>query len=207
MNKKDFVRIVVEEVSKFDFLGNDEHLKEQETTDLLINEDLQKQFICDALLDRSDKVKIARIEDSYISGNWDELNKEDADRVTLEYSVDMEYRYDVNQDPLKFNLSFHADRIDIGVDGWSDSGNWGGTMADAIEPSGESWYDVFHWGDIEVKISTMEGDEVKFLAFENAPPKIQTLFIRHFTEGFIESETLEMKTGDNKVTIQNTPYC
>jgi len=207
MNKKDLVRIVNEEVSKFDFLGNDEQLKEQETTDLLLNQDLQKQFICDALLDRNDKVKIAKITDSYISGNWDEFNQEDADRVSLEYSVNMEYRYDAEQEPLKFILSFVADRIDISVGGWYDPGRWAGTMPDSIEPSGESWYDGFDWGDIDVILYTMDGDDVPFKAFDEAPPKIQTLFIRHFTESFIEGETLEMRTGEEKNNIQNTPYC
>jgi len=207
MKKKDFIKIINEEIKDFDFLGNDEFLKEQETTDLLKNEDLQKQFICDSLLGRKDKVRVASIEDSYVSGNWDEFNKEDADRLSLEYSLNMEYRYDMNQEPLKFTLYFHADRIDISVGGWYDPGRWGGTMADAIEPSGESWYDYFDWGDIDVTLYTENGDDVPFTAFENAPPKIQNLFIREYTQNFIENETLELRTDDLKDNVQNTPYC
>jgi len=207
MNKRDFVKIINEEISNFDFLGNDEFLKEQDVTDLLQNEDLQKQFICDSLLNRKDKVKIAKIVDSYITGNWDEFDKEDADRVSLEYSLDMEYLYDVEKEPLKFNISFNADKIDISVGGWYDAGRWGGTMADAIEPSGESWFDGFDWSDIEVVLYTMDGDDVQFTAFENAPPKIQTLFIREYTQNFIENETLELRTQEVKDKVQNTPYC
>ena len=59
--KNDFVEIINEEIKNFDFLGNDEFLKEQEVTDLLINEDLQKQFICDSLLGRKDKVRVVKI--------------------------------------------------------------------------------------------------------------------------------------------------
>jgi hypothetical protein len=43
-------RIINEEISEFDFLGNEQYLKEQEVVDLLKNEDFQKQFICDSLL-------------------------------------------------------------------------------------------------------------------------------------------------------------
>jgi len=207
MNKRDFLNIINEELKNFDFLGNDEFLKEQEVIDLLQNEDLQKQFICDALLGKKDKVKIAKISDSYISGNWDEFNKEDADRITLVYYLTIEYRYDLEKEPIQFELNFDADRIDIRVGGWYDPGRWGGTMADAIEPSGESWYDVFDWGDIQVSLYTMDGDDVTFTAFENAPPKIQTLFIREFTQNFIENETLELRTDELKDNIQNTPYC
>lgn len=207
MNKKDFVKIINEEIKNFDFLGNDEFLKEENVTDLLQNEDLQKQFICDSLLNRKDKVKIVKITDSFITGNWDEFNKEDADRVTLEYSLDMEYLYDIEKESLKFSLFFQSDRIDINVGGWYNPGNWGGTMADAIEPSGESWYDVFDWNDINVTLFTMDGDDIKFTAFENAPPKIQVLFIREYIQNFIENETLELKTDDLKDNIQNIPYC
>ena len=207
MNKKDFVKIIKEELQNFDFLGNDEFLKEQEVIDLLQNEDLQKQFICDALLQRNDKVKIAKISDSYITGNWDEFNKEDADRVSLEYSLDMEYIYDIEKEPLKFNLHFVADKIDISVGGWYDPGRYGGTTDTDYEAEGESWFDGFDWGDIDVVLYTMDGDDVPFTAFDNAPPKIQTLFIREFTQNFIENETLELRTDELKDNIQNTPYC
>lgn len=206
MNKNDFIKIIKEEVSNFDFLGNDEFLKEQEVTDLLTNPDLQKQFICDSLLNYNEKIKVVKVVDSYITGNWDEPNMEDANSLTLEYSLDLEYLYDSLKEPLKFNLTFHADRIDITVDGWYDSGNWSGTMPDSTEPSGEAWYTGFDWGDIDVKLHIMEGDEVRFTTFESAPPKIQILFIREYTRNFIENETLQLKTGE-KYKIQDVPYC
>lgn len=202
MDNKDFVKIIKEEISNFDFLGNDEFLKEQEVNDLLQNEDLQKQFICDSLLSQNGKVNIAEIGDSYITGNWDELNMEDASNITLEYSLNLNYTYDSTKEPLKFNLSFHADKISISVDGWNDSGD-GWHQA----PEGESWYDGFDWNDIEVSLRTMEGDDIKFNAFESAPPKIQTLFIRQYTQDFVENETLKIKTPEIKDKVQDVPYC
>ena len=207
MNKIDFIKIINEEIKNFDFLGNDEFLKEQEVIDLLMNEDLQKQFICDSLLNRKDKIKIAQIAESYINGNWDESNMEDANRLSLEYSLDIDYLYDATKEPLKFNLSFNADKIDISVGGWYDPGRFGGTTDTDYPPEGESWYDSFDWGDIDVILYTLDGDDVQFKAFENAPPKIQTLFIREYTENFIENETLEVRTKEMKDNIQNTPYC
>lgn len=200
------IKIIAEEVEQFDFLGNDKRLKEQEINDLLMNEELQKQFICDALLGRTDKVKTIKIEDSYISGNWDD-NPEDADRLSLEYSLYIDYYYDSTKEPLRFNLHFGADKIDISVGGWYDAGRWGGTMADAIEPSGESWYDGFDWGDIEVSLYNLEGDEIEFKAFEKAPPKIQELFIKYYVQNFIENETLELRTDDQKDKVEDIPYC
>jgi len=207
MNKKDFIKIINEEIKNFDFLGNDEFLKEQEVTDLLQNEDLQKQFICDSLLNRKDKVKIVKITDSYIGGNWDEFNMEDADRLSLEYSLDMEYLYDSQKEPLKFNLYFQADKIDISVGGWYDPGRFGGTTDTDYPSEGESWYSSFDWGDITVTLFTMDGDDVPFTAFDNAPPRIQTLFIREYTQNFIENETLELRTQEVKDKVQNTGYC
>lgn len=207
MNKKDFIKIINEEISNFDFLNNTDFLKQQEITDLLQNEDLQKQFICDSLLNRKDKVKIVKIQDSSITGNWDESNIEDANRLSLEYSLDMEYVYDSQKEPLKFNLYFNADKIDISVGGWSDPGRFGGTPDTDYPPEGESWYDSFDWRDINVTLFTMDGDDVPFTAFDKAPPRIQTLFIREFTQNFIENETLELRTPELKDKIQNTSYC
>jgi len=207
MKKKDFLNIINEEISNFDFLNTEDLIREQEITELLTNEDLQKQFICDSLLRRKDKVKISRIADSHITGNWDEGNMDDASNMAILYSLNMEYFYDSQKEPLKFNLNFESDNIGIKVDGWNDAGNWGGTMGDATEPSGESWFSGFDWNDINVTIFTMDGEDAKFIAFENAPPKIQTLFIREYVENFVEGQTLEMRTDDKKETVQDVPYC
>lgn len=206
MNNKDFIKIINEEIKNFDFLSGDEFNKEQETIDLLQNEDLEKQFICDSLLNKSDKIKIVKILDSHISGDWEE-SPENANRLSLEYSLDIKYHYDSTKEPLKFNLSFQADDISISVDGWYNPGKLGGTTDMDYPSEGESWYNGFNWSDINVTLSTMEGDEVQFTAFEGAPPKIQTLFIREYTQNFIESQTLELRTPELKDNVRNTPYC
>lgn len=197
----ELIKIIKEEISTFDFLGNDKFLKEQEVNNLLINEDLQKQFICDSLLNKNDKIKILKIVDSSITGNWDETNTEEANKLSLEYSLDMQYLYDVEKEPLNFNLTFSADKIDISVDGWYDAGNY------KTAPSSDSWYNSFDWSDINVSIYTMDGDDINFIAFDKAPEKIQILFIREFIQNFIEHETLELRTPELRDNIHNTPYC
>jgi len=207
MNTKDFIKIINEEIQKFDFLSNDKFLKEQEINELLLNEDLQKQFICDSLLNKKDRVKIARIVDFQIGSDWDENNIEDANSLSLEYSLDMEYIYDSQKEPLKFNLYFQADRINISVGGWHDQGRFGGTTDTDYPPEGELWYDSFDWTDIDVSLWTMDGDKIPFIAFEKAPSRIQILFIREYTQNFIEDETLEFRTREVKDNVQNTGYC
>jgi hypothetical protein len=193
MIKSNVIEIINEEISDFDFLGNDEFLKEQEVVDLLKNEELQKQFICDSLLNKDDKVKIVKIADSSITGDWNELNTEETNRLRLEYSIDMAYVYDSSKEPLLFNLYFNSDDIDISVDGLQDDG--------------DAWYNGFDWSDVNVSLFTMDGDEIKFTAFENAPEKIQRLFIRQYIQDFIENESLNIKTPEIKDTIKDTSYC
>lgn len=205
MNKTDFIKIINEEIKDFDFLSNDQDEKEREVTDFLRNEDFQKQFICDSLL-KKDTVKI-EIYDSSITGNW-ENDPGDVSKLSLEYFLRIEYKYDQTKEPIKFGLDFHGDNISIGKDGWYDAGSWGGTMADAIEPSGDAWFDSFEWGDILVSLATEDGDDIEFTVFDKAPPKIQTLFVRHFCESYIENYTnLEIRTPEMRDKIQNTPYC
>ena len=201
------INIIKEEVKNFDFLGNDEFLKEQEVIDLLMNEELQKQFICDSLLGRNDKVKIVKVLDSIITGNWDEPNIDNANKLGIDYSLKMAYYYEAGKEPINFDLVFSSDNINIGVGGWSDAGRFGGTPDTDIEPSGEAWFDIFDWLDIDVNLFTTDGDEIKFTAYENAPNNIKVLFIREFTQNFIESQTYDIKTSEMRNNIENTPYC
>lgn len=202
MLKQDFIKIINEEIQKFDFLSNDEFLKEQENTDLLMNEDLQKQFICDSLLNRNTKIKIVGVEDSRIGGDWNESNPENANNLSIEYFLLLDYKYDVEKEPIRFKLDFYGDDVRIGVAGWSDQGNG----VDSA-PEGDSWFDRFEWLDINVKLNTEDGDEIKFSAFEKAPPRIKTFFIREYTQSLIVEKTLEIRTGEMKDRVQNVPYC
>lgn len=202
--RTNIINIIKEEVKNFDFLANDEFLKEHETIDLLMNEELQKQFICDSLLGKDNKVIIIKVVDSFINGDWDEPEN---NTLGIEYTLDMGYVYEMGKEPIKFSMVFSSDNIDVSVGGWSDSGKFGGTVDTDVEPSGESWYDSFDWSDIKVELFTIDGEEVKFIAFEKAPTNIQTLFIREFTQNFIESQTHDIKTREMRDNIQNTPYC
>ena len=203
MKNKDFIKIIKEEINNFDFLNNDEYRKKQDINDLLMNEELQKQFICDSLLNRNNKIKINKIKDSFITGDWDEKDFNENGKLSLEYSIDMAYFYDSTKEPLIFDLYFHSDDIDVNVNGWNDAGNFGG----GVEPRGEAWFDRFDWGDIDVTLINADGEDLDFKAFKNAPAKIQTLFIREYLQNFIETQTLTLKTPELKDNIRNIPYC
>jgi hypothetical protein len=205
MGNKDFIKIINEEISEFDFLGNEKYSKEQEIVDLLKNEDFQKQFICDSLLNKN-KIKTT-ISESNIGGNW-ENDTEDASKLTLEYFLNVEYKYDQNKDALKFGLDFYSDGITISKRDDYDKGRLGGTTDSDIAPSGNEWFNEFDWSDINATLNTKEGDEIDFLAFKKAPPKIKMLFIREYTESYIRAYTsVEIRTPDSNVNVRNVPYC
>lgn len=168
MIKNYITEIIDNEILKFDFLSNDEFLKKQEIIDLLSNEELQKQFISDSLLNKNDKIKIKKIVDSNIISNWDEPNMEDVNNFKLEYSINIEYKYDSSKKPLEFNLNFDSDKI--------------GTNDNNI-----------NWKDVDVSINTMDGNEIDFKSFNNAPENIQILFIQQYIQDFIENEIPEIK--------------
>lgn len=201
MLNPDFIKIINEEIKKFDFLGNDEYLKEQESNELLLDADLQKQLICDTLLNKNN-VKIIEIQDSNIGGDLENGNS-----ISLDYEILMSYQYDSMKDPLRFKLSFNGDSIAVSIDDDTDTGSWNGTMADSTSPSGSAWFDGFNWSDIDVNLWTPDGQEIRFTAFEKAPPRIQTLFVRHFTQDFIENKTLKLRTPEMKDKVQDIQYC
>ncbi|MEN6291723.1 MAG: hypothetical protein ABFD07_06875, partial [Methanobacterium sp.] len=132
MFKKDFIRIINEEISDFDFLNNQQYQKDKEYTDLLNNEDLQKQFICDSLLNRGN-VKVLETLSSQIGGDWED---EDASSLTLEYYLKIQYKYDANKEPVVFDLQFDDNNgIAIGKGSDFQAGNYG----TYTPPSGGDW--------------------------------------------------------------------
>jgi hypothetical protein len=198
MKDKHLIKIINEEISNFDFLSNEEYLKEEENYDLLKNEDFQKQFICDSLINN---VKIKQhITDARVGGNWE--NGNDADKLTIEYFVEIEYKYDPSKEPAKFTVDFYSEQIGIGIHTQSDPGSYG----NFIEPTFEAQYTDINWRDIDVSMHTPDGDEIDFLAFKKAPPTIQVLFIREYTEKFIATETADTEEL-KKDNIKSIPYC
>jgi len=208
MENKDFIKIINEEISNFDFLGNDQYLKEQESVDLLRNEDFQKQFICDSLLsindnrktERNNKIKI-RVVDSRVGGNWEE-DYEDATYITLEYYLEVSYLYDRNSEPMNFTLNFDSEKIDVVKSGYYNAGNY------ETAPEGEAYFSHFNWNNITVTIFTMDGDEIEFTAFKRAPRNIQVLFIKEYTESYIVNNTLDIRQTDKEFTnLSKSSYC
>lgn len=207
MFSKDLIKVINEEVGKFDFLGNEGYLKEQEIIESLQNEEFQKQFICDSLLDRKNKIKTS-VFDSRIGGDWEEDNFEDANKLTLDYFLKVEYKYDQTKEPIMFDLSFYSDNVQISKSGVYDRGHVGGTPETDREPSGEASFNGFNWNDINVDLNTTEGDEIDFLAFKHAPPRIRVLFIRQFVEEYVGNYTgMDISTPEMKDKVQNVPYC
>lgn len=187
MKKSDFRKIINEEISDFSFLGIDDMLEEQEEVELLQDEEFQKQFIIDSITNFKGKIKIIETETAYIQEP--DYNRGDdysgSDDVSLEYLIKIEYLY--NENPINFAIDFTGE-VNLSWDGWHDPGKWGGTMGDAIEPSGELWIDYIEWGDIKPNLRTIDDDDIEFTAFENAGDKTQELFIRAYTENIIASE-------------------
>jgi len=214
MKKRDFIRIINEEISEFDFLGNEQYLKEQEIVDLLKNEDFQKQFICDSLLSINDYKKTARntkikikVVESRIGGDWED-DFEDASYLTLEYYLDIQYLYDQSKEPINFTLIFDSDNISISKGGYHDPGRFGGTPDTDIEPSGEAYYTHLNWNDINVALFTTDGDEVEFTAFKRAPRNIQNLFVMEYTKDYIENNTMGIEHNSREFNnISKSPYC
>lgn len=184
MTDKKIIKIINEEISKFDFLGNDEYLKEQEIVNLLQNEDLQKQFICDSLINPT-KIKIDVL-DNVISDDSSGSFFSQPNHLRVEINLNVTYKYDQSKEPLELSLGFYGNNINISIDSDYDPGRWGATTDDAIAPSGGDWINYIDWSDIDVKLYTIDGDEIEFTAFKRAPVKIQNIFIREYCQDNIE---------------------
>ena len=211
MVNKNLIKIINEEISEFDFLGDDERQEDAEIVAVLSNEDLQKQFICDSLLRKETTIKEIEVSAAQVGGDWEMsyTSLDNAQSLTLEYDVRLAYTYDTSKPPVEFSLALESDSIGISLDGWYDAGHYGGTTDMDRQEEGEAWFDELQWLDIDVKIFTIDnGEEIKFTAFEKAPWQIKNLFIREYVEDFITGYTnLELRTDDHRIKIGDVPYC
>lgn len=160
---KNIIKTINEEISNFDFLGNDMHEMLMENIQLMENEDFQKQFIVDFLMGKSDKYNIVDSIEVRLTGDWETTEYDVENRLGVECNANMEYTYDANKEPINFSLAFHSDDV---------SSSEGGV----------------NWGDVNVSLYTMEGDEIKFTALEKAPDKIREIFIREFISDVFDEE-------------------
>jgi hypothetical protein len=199
VNKKQFIRIINEEIVGFNLLGN---------------EDFQKQFICDSLLSIGDYKKTARnnkikinVTDARVGGDWEE-DFEDASHITLDYYLDIDYLYDQAKEPVKLRLIFDSERIEISKGGYHTPARLGGTTDSDRPEEGEAYFTSFNWDNIEVTLWTIDGEQIEFTAFNNAPYNIKTLFKMEYCKDYITNNTLPVERNDRKfMGLSKSPYC
>jgi hypothetical protein len=112
VRKKDFIRIINEEISKFDFLSNEQHLREEEIYELLENEQFQKQFIVDAITNFKEKINL----DNNAAYMTNDPNFDDAlyrDDEFIEYPARIIYEYNKEKEPIVFEIQFNGNKIDL----------------------------------------------------------------------------------------------
>jgi hypothetical protein len=193
----DITTIISEEINNFDFLNTDKYATEDETIRLLSNRDLQKQIVCDMLLNKRDKYQIKQIKDATVHGNWEGSNFDDASRMTLTYNVEVEYKYDSTKSPLTFDLYFNGVDIPVSVEGRVDYNN---------PNNDDSWFNTLSFEEVDVTLNTVDGDEIRFDALDEAPDEIRKIFIEDFVGDFVYDQT---STNNNDIPNKNAiaQYC
>lgn len=196
--------LINEELSNFDFLNNENSNEENGVIYLLNDRLLQKQFICDSLLLKKNKIKVIETSDAILGGNWEDNID---GNLTIEYHLKIEYLYDETKEPLVFNLDFDSDNIEVHKESDYNYGSKGSSIDNSISPSGGDWFNYFNWNAIKVTLSTIDNNDIEFIEYIKAPSDIKVLFIREYTESFIKSASLDIKTKEMNNNIQNISYC
>lgn len=193
------IKLINEEISDFDFLNNEKYNREKESVVLMGNEDFQKQFICDLLLNRNKKIKIIDVVQSEFDGNW-----ENNGYLSINYIVELSYTYDLQKEPAKFALEFKGDSVSFSLDGKQSYGD------KQTPPVDEEWFNQINWNDIDVKLSMIgeRDDDIDFVAFKHAPERIRNLFIRDFLGDFIGEWAMKgMQTPADFDNVNKVGYC
>lgn len=194
MKKKEIILLINEEISNFDFLNNEAYTQEKENLDLIQNEDFQKQFLIDSILKR-EKISI-KVSDARITGDWE---NSDSGSFGVEYYTEITYTYDSTKDPSIFILSFDGTDVQFSTKADNDPGDR------LTAPYNETWFDFIDWTAIDVGLSTLDGDSMRFIAYEKAPDKIKNIFVREYLEGFVSNQT-EREVRQKKDNMNTTLY-
>ena len=194
MIDKKLIKTINEEISKFDFLGNDEYGEDEKDNKLIENEDFQKQFIIDSITKPS-KIK-EKPTDVYLSGNWE---GSDSGEIGIEYITDLSYTTEKNKEPIQFTLAFEGNNI-----GFSTKTN--NAPGDNTTPAiNDRFFDYINWLNIEVNLYDKDGSTIDFVAFKKAPPKLKTIFIRSYIEPMIINKTNQEIEQSNDSINENVP--
>ena len=184
MRRKDFIKIINEEISEFDYLNNEQYLAEQEDVKRLQEEFFQRQFIMDSITRMKDKIELSDI-DIGIGYIDPELGESPHNDLYIDYSANVNYKFNDTEEPVKFNISFGSfDNVDYTTQGYYNSGDF-----QHQPPEGEHYIESINWHEIPVSLYTLEGDEIEFKAFDKEPENIKELFVRTYLEDAIENKT------------------
>lgn len=189
MDIKEIYKIINEEISGFDFLNSKNQEDEQESINIISDENFQRQFIIDSITRMRDKIKIEDTGDLYMTKPEFDVN-DDFDSINISYNVSVVYEY--NNKQIKFDLGFEGERLTIKYDSFSTPGD------KLTPPDSDVWITHFPWDDINVTLYSAHGDEIPFKGLEKASGKTSELFIRSFLESMIENNLEGIEIKDNK---------
>lgn len=167
MKKKDFIRIINEEVGEFDFLNNEKYIKEKEIIDLLQNFEFQKQFIFDSITKMRYVIEFNEFSAFVYNQSDLEYENEEQNTLNLEITCDVKYKYDSMEEPINFSLIF---------------------LGNKVRYQQENSENLITWDEIDVDLYSIEGDKIDFTAFDKAPDNIKKLFIKSYIEDIIKNE-------------------
>jgi len=178
MKNLSIVNIINEEISNFDFLGNDSYSKQRETSDLIENEDFQNQFILDSI-NKPEKIKQS-VSHATVGGDW---QNNESGTLRIEYFTEITYSYDQTKEPVKFTLDFSGYNVSFTATHSVDAG-------DNMTPDyKQDWFDFIDWSEIDVTATTPQGDTIEFTALQKQQPQVRDAFFRKYLERLIENKT------------------
>lgn len=153
MKNKVLIKLINEEIEKYDYLNNDARKKEQEFHSVLNNYEFQKQFIVDSISNKN-KLNLNTTDiDIKI------IEKDRSNYFSINYDINVEYNFDNNKNPINIILDFYGDDIKYNING---------EFIDA------------EWNKINIKIYSKFGDQIKFKDLEDKNSKIYKLFVKEY---------------------------
>lgn len=188
MVNKEFIRIINEEISKFDFLNNDRISQQQSVLNVLGSSAFQGAFINDSLRN-SNKIKANT---TAADLRTDDIN-DDKCNFSIQYDLNVEYAYDLEpgygvENPITFQMFFQGDRIRCNMLTTTDKGDY-----DTPDYT-RSYLNSVDWGDISVSLYSGDDEEIKFIELEKPQNYIEKeLFIKKYLKDIVAHKIADFR--------------
>lgn len=171
MNENKLKKIILEEISNFDFLSQKNIKEDTAVYNILNNANFQKSFVKDVI----DNPSLIKVNDFEIQqDNREEIDPDWDTDISIDYSIEIEYEFMGKNIPMNIYIE---GEIQFDMGGYD-------IPATRMQPPEHRYIDKVYYEDSDLKITTNDGEEVKSFKWLDNNKQLKARFLNSIINNF-----------------------